>query len=54
MSIERPFEGQDFVAINGDVEFPYAPAVSLVGSWPGRKEIDALWSELAADAYGPK
>lgn len=49
MSIEFQLEGQDFLAINSDVDFPFSPAVSLVVNCEDQAEMDALWNKLAAD-----
>lgn len=52
MTIEFQLEGQDFVAINSDAEFPFSPAVSLVINCQDQAEIDRLWDQLAADPNG--
>ena len=52
MTIEFQLEGQDFLAINSDAEFPFSPAVSLVVNCQDQEEIDALWNRLAADLNG--
>jgi predicted 3-demethylubiquinone-9 3-methyltransferase (glyoxalase superfamily) len=52
MTIEFQLEGQDFLAINSDVKFPFSPAVSLVVNCQGQEEIDRLWNQLAADPEG--
>jgi predicted 3-demethylubiquinone-9 3-methyltransferase (glyoxalase superfamily) len=49
MTIEFQLEGQDFLAINSDVSFPFSPAVSLVVNCRDQQELDALWNKLAAD-----
>ena len=52
MTIEFQLAGQDFVAINSDVEFPFSPAVSLVVNCREQAEIDRLWDHLAANPNG--
>jgi predicted 3-demethylubiquinone-9 3-methyltransferase (glyoxalase superfamily) len=52
MTIEFQLEGQDFLAINSDVEFPFSPAVSLVVNCQDQAEMDRLWNQLAADPDG--
>ena len=52
MTIDFQLEGQDFLAINSSVAFPFSPAVSLVVNCQDQAELDALWSALAADPRG--
>lgn len=52
MTIEFQLEGQDFVAIDSDVAFPFSPAVSLLVNCQDQAEIDRLWDQLAADPNG--
>ncbi|MEZ5535253.1 MAG: VOC family protein [Thiolinea sp.] len=49
MSIDFQLEGQDFLAINSSVEFPFSPAISIVVNCTDQAEMDALWNKLAAD-----
>jgi predicted 3-demethylubiquinone-9 3-methyltransferase (glyoxalase superfamily) len=52
MTIEFQLEGQDFLAINSNEEFPFSPAVSLVVNCRDQTEIDVLWARLSADPGG--
>jgi predicted 3-demethylubiquinone-9 3-methyltransferase (glyoxalase superfamily) len=49
MSIEFQLEGQDFLAINSSMEFPFSLAVSILVNCKDQAEMDALWNKLAAD-----
>lgn len=38
--------GQKFMALNGNVSFPYTSAMSIVVECKNQKEIDTLWKNL--------
>jgi len=46
MTVSFQLEGQDFVALNGNDEFPFTPAVSFFVSCETPEEIDGLWGKL--------
>lgn len=41
-------DGQRVLAINGNPQFPFTPAMSLVTLCDTQKEIDAYWDKLGA------
>lgn len=48
MTVSFTLEGQKFIALNGDSEFKFTPAISLMVLCKTQKEIDRLWKKLAA------
>ena len=42
-------EGQRFTALNGGPVYKFTPAISLLVLCDDQKEVDRLWSKLAAD-----
>src|SRR5262245_5329068 len=48
MAVTFQLEGQEFVALNGGPQFKFTEAISLVVNCESQKEVDELWSKLAA------
>ena len=48
MTIEFELAGQRFVALNGDPQFTFSPAISFVVNCETQEEVDALWEKLSA------
>ena len=48
MTIEFELAGQRFVALNGDPQFTFSPAISFVVNCEMQEEVDALWEKLSA------
>lgn len=46
-------EGQDDIALNGDMEFKFNESLSLMVGCDTQQEIDALWEKLTADGGEP-
>ncbi|OQX06764.1 MAG: hypothetical protein BWK73_29985 [Thiothrix lacustris] len=49
MTIDFQLAGQDFLAINSSVQFPFSPAISIVVNCTDQAEMDEVWNKLAAD-----
>ena len=47
MTVDFQLEGQDFVALNGNPEYPFTPAVSFFIACETPEEIDHLWAKLS-------
>lgn len=47
MSVDFQLEGQDFIALNGNPEFSFTPAVSFFVACETPEEIDRLWQKLS-------
>lgn len=41
--------GRDYMALNGDVAFPFSEAVSFIVNCKTQREIDTYWKKLTAD-----
>ena len=48
MTIEFELAGQRFVALNGDPQFTFSPAISFVVNCEMQEEVDALWEKISA------
>jgi predicted 3-demethylubiquinone-9 3-methyltransferase (glyoxalase superfamily) len=48
MTVSFKLEGQEFIALNGDSEFKFTPAISLFVLCKTQKEIDHIWKKLSA------
>jgi len=48
MTVSFTLEGQKFIALNGDNEFKFTPAISLMVLCKTQKEVDHLWKKLSA------
>lgn len=48
LTMRFELEGQPMLALNGDMDFPFTEAVSLMVDCEDQPEIDALWSRLSA------
>lgn len=46
MVMNFELEGQEFIALNGDTQFHFTPAISLFVNCYSQEEIDVLWSKL--------
>jgi predicted 3-demethylubiquinone-9 3-methyltransferase (glyoxalase superfamily) len=46
LTVEFVLDGQEFVAINGDPEFTFDEAISLMITCEDQEEIDYYWSKL--------
>lgn len=46
MTVDFQLEGQDFIALNGNTEFPFTPALSFFVAYDTAEEIDQLWQKL--------
>jgi predicted 3-demethylubiquinone-9 3-methyltransferase (glyoxalase superfamily) len=46
MTVSFRLEGQEFIALNGDPQFPFTEAVSLYVSCESQEEVDDLWTKL--------
>ncbi len=53
LTITFQLEGQDFTALNGDMEFKFNESLSLVVNCDTQQEIDTLWEKLTADGGEP-
>jgi predicted 3-demethylubiquinone-9 3-methyltransferase (glyoxalase superfamily) len=49
MTVDFQLEGQDFIALNGNTENPFTPAVSFFVACETPEEIDRLWQKLSED-----
>lgn len=49
MTVTFEIEGQEFVGINGGVDFPFTEAISLAVDCGPQEEVDELWEKLTAD-----
>lgn len=47
MSVEFKLEGQEFIALNGDAEFQFTPAISFFVWCKTQKEVDHFWNKLS-------
>lgn len=47
MTVSFTLEGQKFMALNGDSEFKFTPAISLFILCKTQKEVDHLWKKLS-------
>jgi predicted 3-demethylubiquinone-9 3-methyltransferase (glyoxalase superfamily) len=48
MIVNFQLEGQEFIALNGGPQFKFTEAISLLVNCETQKEVDDLWSKLAA------
>lgn len=48
MTVTFQLEGQEFIALNGGPHFKFTEAISLLVDCDTQKEVDELWSKLAA------
>jgi len=48
MIVSFQLEGQEFIALNGGPQFKFTEAISLLVNCDTQKEVDELWSKLAA------
>jgi predicted 3-demethylubiquinone-9 3-methyltransferase (glyoxalase superfamily) len=48
MTVSFQLEGQEFIALNGGPQFQFTEAISLLVNCDTQKEVDELWSKLAA------
>ena len=48
MVVSFQLDGQEFLALNGGPRFKFTEAISLVVNCGTQKEVDELWSKLAA------
>ena len=46
MTVTFTLEGQEFMALNGGLEFPFTEAISLYVDCKSQKEVDDLWRKL--------
>ncbi|WP_091741721.1 VOC family protein [Phenylobacterium immobile] len=49
LTAEWEMAGVEFMAINGDIDFPFSEAVSLSVDCADQAEVDRLWAALLAD-----
>ena len=47
MTVEFKLEGQDFIALNGDADFQFTPAISFFVLCKTQKEVDHFWDKLS-------
>src|ERR1700691_5019619 len=47
MTVSFKLEGQDFIALNGDAEFQFTPAISFFVRCKTQKEVDHFWNKLS-------
>jgi predicted 3-demethylubiquinone-9 3-methyltransferase (glyoxalase superfamily) len=47
MMAEFKLEGQDFIALNGDSDFQFTPAISLFVRCKTQKEVDHFWKKFS-------
>lgn len=48
MSVDFQVEGQDFIALNGNPEYPFTPAISFFVAYERPEEIDQFWEKLSS------
>ncbi len=48
MSVTFQLEGQDFYALNGNLQFKFTEAISLFVNCETQEEVDELWEKLSA------
>lgn len=48
ISVTATLDGQMFLALNGNPEFAFSPAMSLVTTCETQAELDATWDKLSA------
>ncbi|MDB1088545.1 VOC family protein [Streptomyces sp. ACA25] len=48
MTLTFELAGQQFIALNGGVDFPFSEAVSLSVDCASQEEVDELWAKLGA------
>jgi predicted 3-demethylubiquinone-9 3-methyltransferase (glyoxalase superfamily) len=46
MTVQFTINGEEFLALNGDSQFAFTPAISLVVRCDTQEEIDDLWEKL--------
>ena len=46
MLVKFQLDGEDFVALNGNPQFPASPATSFVVNCESQKEVDHFWEKL--------
>ena len=47
MAVDFQLEGQDFIALNGNDDHPFTPAISFFVACETPEEIDRLWQKLS-------
>jgi predicted 3-demethylubiquinone-9 3-methyltransferase (glyoxalase superfamily) len=50
----KPYEGQEFVALNGGPQFKLTEAISFVVECEDQDEIDYYWERLLSDGGKPQ
>lgn len=48
MTVQFSLEGQEFVALNGEADFKFTPAISFLIRCKTQKEVDHFWDKLSA------
>jgi predicted 3-demethylubiquinone-9 3-methyltransferase (glyoxalase superfamily) len=48
MLVKFTLEGQEFIALNGNPQFPFNHSISLYANCETQKEVDTLWDKLLA------
>jgi predicted 3-demethylubiquinone-9 3-methyltransferase (glyoxalase superfamily) len=47
MTVSFKLEGQEFIALNGDTDFKFTPAISFFVLCKTQKEVDHFWKKLS-------
>ncbi len=48
LTVQFVLNGAEYVALNGDPQFQFSPAMSIVAQCDTQEEVDALWRGLSA------
>lgn len=48
LTMRFALEGQEFLALNGGMQFPFTEAISISVDCADQAEVDRLWSQLSA------
>jgi predicted 3-demethylubiquinone-9 3-methyltransferase (glyoxalase superfamily) len=54
LAIQFELMGQKFMVLNGGIDFPQTPSMSLVAPCDDQAELDALWDRLIKDGGSPQ
>jgi predicted 3-demethylubiquinone-9 3-methyltransferase (glyoxalase superfamily) len=47
MTVTFQLDGQEFMALNGGLEFTFWPAISLIVKCQTQEELDELWQKMS-------
>jgi predicted 3-demethylubiquinone-9 3-methyltransferase (glyoxalase superfamily) len=47
LTVEFKLDGEEFIALNGGVDFPFTEAISLTVNCKDQAEVDLMWKKLS-------